>query len=47
MNGSMNRTSNRELLVFALLLAFGVVGRWAQPQWNFTPLTAVTAMGAY
>lgn len=43
----MNRTSNRELLVFALLLAFGVVGRWAQPQWNFTPLTAVTAMGAY
>ena len=43
----MNRTNFRELLVFALLLAFGVLGRWAQPEWNFTPLTAVTALGAY
>lgn len=43
----MNRNSIRELLVFSLLLAFGVLGRWAQPEWNFTPLTAVTAMGAY
>lgn len=43
----MNRTTLRELLVFSLLLAFGILGRWAQPEWNFTPLTAVTAMGAY
>jgi hypothetical protein len=43
----MNRTNFRELLVFALLFAFGVLGRWLQPEWNFTPLTAVTAMGAY
>ena len=43
----MNRESRRELLVFALLLAFGILGRWAQPAWNFTPLAAVTAMGAY
>jgi hypothetical protein len=43
----MNRESFRELLVFSLLLAFGVVGRWADHAWNFTPLTAVTAMGAF
>ena len=43
----MNQASRRELLIFALLLAFGVLGRWAQPAWNFTPLAAVTAMGAY
>jgi hypothetical protein len=40
-------TARRELLLFVLLLAFGVVGRWLQPAWNFTPLAAVTAMGAY
>jgi hypothetical protein len=43
----MNQESRREAFVFCLLLAFGVVGRWAQPQWNFTPLAAVTAMGAF
>jgi hypothetical protein len=43
----MHRDTIRELLVFALLLAFGVIGRWAQPLWNFTPLAAVTAMGAF
>jgi hypothetical protein len=35
------------LLLFSLLLAFGVAGRWAQPAWNFTPLAAVTALGAF
>ena len=44
---SMNQESRREAFVFFLLLAFGIVGRWAQPAWNFTPLAAVTAMGAY
>ena len=43
----MNSASRREAFVFFLLLAFGIVGRWAQPEWNFTPLAAVTAMGAY
>jgi hypothetical protein len=43
----MNSEARREAFVFFLLLAFGVVGRWAQPDWNFTPLAAVTAMGAY
>lgn len=42
----MNRDSFRELLVFSLLLAFGVLGRWVDHAWNFTPLAAVTAMGA-
>jgi hypothetical protein len=43
----MNRETRRELLIFTLLLAFGVLGRWAQPAWNFTPLTAVAALGGY
>ena len=43
----MNRETLRELTVFTLLLAIGVVGRWAQPTWNFTPLVAVTVLGAY
>ena len=34
-------------MIFALLLAFGVLGRWAQPAWNFTPLTAVAALGGF
>ena len=44
---SMNRENLRELSVFALLLAIGVAGRWAQPDWNFTPLAAVTLIGGY
>lgn len=43
----MNRETLRDLTIFALLLAFGVLGRWAQPAWNFTPLAAVTALGAF
>jgi hypothetical protein len=43
----MNRESLRDLTVFCLLLAFGVVGRWADHAWNFTPLMAVTALGAF
>ncbi|MCH2113391.1 MAG: hypothetical protein MK171_00540 [Pirellulales bacterium] len=43
----MNRETTRELTVFCLLLAIGVLGRWAQPDWNFTPLAAVTVLGAY
>lgn len=42
-----NRETLRELSVFGLLLAIGVAGRWAQPDWNFTPLAAVTVVGGY
>ena len=43
----MNRQTLRELAVFGLLLAIGVLGRWVQPDWNFTPLAAVTVIGGY
>ncbi len=48
----MNRDNLRELTVFALLLAIGVVGRWYPlagnlATWNFTPLAAVTLLGGY
>ncbi|MEQ8208859.1 MAG: DUF6580 family putative transport protein [Lacipirellulaceae bacterium] len=43
----MNRDTLRDLIVFTLLLTIGVVGRWAQPAWNFTPLAAVAMMGGY
>jgi hypothetical protein len=42
-----NRDTLRELSVFFLLLAIGVVGRWVQPDWNFTPLAAVTIVGGF
>ena len=43
----VNRDNLRELTVFALLLAIGVLGRWHQLAWNFTPLAAVTVLGGY
>ena len=30
----------QDLLVFALLVAIGVAGRWGQPQWSVTPTAA-------
>ncbi|MCA9235548.1 MAG: hypothetical protein KDA44_08745 [Planctomycetales bacterium] len=43
----MNRAAVRDLLVFALLVILGIVGRWAQPTWNFTPLAAIAAMAGF
>jgi hypothetical protein len=43
----VNRESLKELTVFGLLLAIGVLGRWAQPEWNFTPTAAVAALGGF
>lgn len=43
----VNRQTLRELTIFALLLAIGILGRWAQPEWNFTPLAAVAALGGF
>ena len=39
----MNRDRQQnlqDLLVFALLIAIGVAGRWGQPEWCFTPMAA-------
>ena len=36
-----NRQQNlQDVLIFALLVAIGVAGRWGQPQWCFTPTAA-------
>jgi len=34
-------------VVFCLLVAIGVVGRWGQPDWCFTPMAAVTLFAGY
>ena len=38
---SSNQRVLRDVLVFGLLVAIGVVGRWGQPDWCFTPTAAV------
>lgn len=43
----MNRTTYSDLCVFVLLAAFGVLGRWLQPEWNFTPIAATAAFGGF
>ena len=43
-----NRQRNvQDVLVFALLVAIGVTGRWGQPVWEFTPIAAVTIFAGY
>lgn len=34
-------------VVFVLLVAIGVVGRWGQPDWCVTPLAAVSLLAGY
>ena len=41
------RQTLRDVLVFALLIAIGVVGRWAQPMWCFTPIAAVAVFAGF
>jgi hypothetical protein len=36
-----------DLLVFTLLVAIGVAGRWGQPEWCFTPTAAVAVFAGY
>jgi hypothetical protein len=43
----VNRSTLRDVAVFVLLAAIGVVGRLFQPDWSFTPVAAVTIFGAY
>lgn len=35
------------LIVFTLLVAIAVVGRWGQPEWAFTPMAAVGLLAGY
>lgn len=43
----MNRSTLRDVAVFVLLVAIGVLGRWGQPEWSFTPIAAVTIFGGF
>jgi hypothetical protein len=41
----MKRTQEQnlqDLVVFFLLVAIGVAGRWGQPEWCFTPIAAAS-----
>jgi hypothetical protein len=37
----------QDLLVFVLLVAIGVAGRWGQPMWSFTPTAATAIFAGY
>lgn len=43
----MRRVSTQQWLVFCLLIAIGVAGRWGQPQWSVTPLAATALFAGY
>jgi hypothetical protein len=43
----VNRVARQELWLFAAIVAFGVLGRWLQPQWNFTPTAALAIFSGY
>jgi Family of unknown function (DUF6580) len=43
----VNRVARQELWLFAAIVAFGVLGRWLQPQWNFTPTAALALFAGY
>jgi hypothetical protein len=39
--------NTRGYLVFALLIAIAVAGRWGQPQWCFTPIAAAAIFAGF
>jgi hypothetical protein len=41
------RQNGIDLLVFALLVAIGVAGRWGQPEWCFTPTAAAATFAGF
>jgi len=43
----VKQESTVKAIVFCLLVAIGVAGRWGQPDWCFTPLAAVTLFAGY
>ena len=42
-----DRAFQRDLMVWATLVAFGVVARWLQPMWQVTPTAAVGLFAGY
>lgn len=40
-------TALPQAAVFALLVTIGVVGRWGQPEWAFTPIAAIGLLAGY
>lgn len=46
MNPHRQQTA-QDLLVFVLLVAIGVAGRWGQPEWCFTPTAAAAIFAGY
>jgi hypothetical protein len=45
---SQSRQQNlQDVLVFALLVAIGVAGRWGQPLWAFTPIAAASVFAGF
>jgi hypothetical protein len=45
---NMDRKQNtQDFLVFGLLVAIGVAGRWGQPEWCFTPTAAAAIFAGY
>jgi len=45
-NENRQRTA-QDLLVYLLLVAIGVAGRWGQPEWCFTPTAAAAIFAGY
>lgn len=41
------RSTLSELVVFAVLIAIGVAGRWGQPLWSFTPTAAAAVFAGF
>lgn len=46
MRSSLSRNA-QDLLVFFLLVAIGVAGRWGQPAWCFTPTAAIAIFAGW
>lgn len=43
----MERQLKTDWILFGLLLALGILGRWFQPDWNVTPVVAVATFAGY
>lgn len=47
LNRSRSATLLPQVLVFGLLVSIGVLGRWGQPDWAFTPIAAIGLLAGY
>jgi hypothetical protein len=43
----VKQNARNEWILFAILVAFGVLGRRFQPEWNFTPTAALALFGGF